>query len=275
MSARLMRLAYFFLVRRKAVTEMVQITRFPSSEYYELMRKLDDRGKAKFLEPQMPMEHAAASVAMSVSARSKQQPPDCKTCGACCVLPLVVAVDHGDEKRLEEYWDITTDDFVIERVLGRNTETGHCLHLDGTLGQQVCCTIYPNRPNTCRVFEAGSDRCLEYRRMCGIDRQLTEEELQREHASKRLVRNGIITGSDIGVASVSTSIRPADDGSGGFVATRKTEMRISVAVDRNSEDQIDLHRYDPTLEEWHQSEFYGLTLDEAQSVIRERKFTEV
>lgn len=270
-----MRLAYFFLVGRKAVTELVQITRFSSSEYYELMRKLDNRHKARYLEPQLPLEDLRSSVALSVSARSREPQPDCETCGACCVLAVIVAVGHDDKERLNEYWDITTDDFVIERVLGRDIETGRCVHLDGNLGSRVSCSIYADRPSPCRAFEPGSDRCLEYRRMCGVDPQLTEEELKKERAAKRLTRVGTITNSDIAVASTGMSVEAAADGSGGFVAKRKAEMRITVAVDGKKEEPIELLRYDPSSEEWHESEFYGLTLDEARGLIRERKFKEV
>lgn len=257
------------------MTELVQITRFASSEYYELIGKLDNRHKAEYLEPQLPLDNSPGSVVLSASARSRQSKPDCETCGACCVLALIVTVNPGDEKRLKEYWDITTDDFVIERVLGRDLETGRCVHLDGDLSRRVSCSIYPDRPDPCRAFEAGSDRCLEYRRMCGIDPQLTEEELEKERSAKRLTRVGIITNSHIAVASVGTSIEAAADGSGGFIAKRKAEMCITVAVDKKKDEPIELHRYDPSCEEWHETEFYGLTLDEARSLIREREVREV
>ena len=40
---------------------------------------------------------------------------------------------------------------------------GHCIALEGELGKDVTCTIYPDRPSTCRVFEAGSEACLRLR----------------------------------------------------------------------------------------------------------------
>src|SRR4030095_9187714 len=53
-------------------------------------------------------------------------------------------------------------------------EGGHCINLGGTVGQEVACRIYPDRPHVCRDFEPGSDRCHACRRMAGIEPPLTD-----------------------------------------------------------------------------------------------------
>lgn len=54
------------------------------------------------------------------------------------------------------------------RFMKRNDVSGCCVALEG--GLRGCrCTIYGERPLLCREFEAGSEDCLEARRMHGID----------------------------------------------------------------------------------------------------------
>ncbi len=44
-------------------------------------------------------------------------------------------------------------------------------------------------------------------------------------------------------------------------------MQISVELDGDDAQVHDIYRYDPALEEWHESEFLGLTLEEAHQMI--------
>lgn len=250
--------------------DLVQITRYPRSEYNDLISEMNIAHRSRLLSEQIPLGETSPFRSTSVTTRSRQKPPECVTCGVCCSLPLVVAISRGDEVRLSEYWDITVGEVVIERVIGRDLETGRCINLDGTLGENVGCSIYDSRPNTCRVFEAGSDRCLEYRRMYGIDPQLSETELAKYRA---LVKNGsdrYITDSTIDVDSVRTSIRLSDDGSGDSIFESTSMMRVSVAVDRDRSEETELYQYDASKEEWHESEFLGLTIDEARQMIAAR-----
>jgi len=50
----------------------------------------------------------------------------------------------------------------------RLTRDQHCAALEGRLGERVRCSIYALRPKACRKVEAGSSRCLEYRRDLGL-----------------------------------------------------------------------------------------------------------
>jgi len=248
----------------------VQITRYPRSEYNDLISEMNTAHRSRLLKEQMPLADASPFRNSSVSKRSREEPPDCVTCGVCCSLPLVVTVPPGDEKRLTEYWEITVEDVVVDRVIGRNLITGRCINLEGTLGENIACRIYEDRPNICRVFEAGSDRCLEYRRMYGIDPQLTEYELKRDLAHFKPARSGVIADAVIDLESESVSIGFAEDGSGEMVAKSKKTMRVTVGMDRNKDEAHELFQYDASKEEWLESEFLGLTLDEAREMIAAR-----
>ena len=250
--------------------KLVQITRYRKSEYNDLISEMNFAHRSRLIKEQVPLADASAYRNMSVTARSREKPPECVTCGVCCSLPLVVVVPRGDEEKLPEYWDITVDDVVVERVIGRDLTTGWCVNLEGKLGESISCRIYEDRPNICRVFEAGSDRCLEYRRMYGIDPQLVGSELERDLARLRPVQAACITDAAIDVESEQVSFGPAADGSGAMVAGSTKMMLVTVELDRKSDVPIDLHRYKASEEDWRESEFIGLTLDEAKEMIAAR-----
>jgi Fe-S-cluster containining protein len=105
---------------------------------------------------------------------------DCQRCGACCCNP--------DENRAEGFADyvevgrgerLLRKPAVLQRYATAN-ERGvfhlklvgpeqRCAALEGALGRRVHCAIYELRPRGCRLVEAGSARCLQYRRERGID----------------------------------------------------------------------------------------------------------
>lgn len=96
---------------------------------------------------------------------------DCQTCGACCV-------SHADEGTLA---DVSSADrermskrTIRLHVLNESTKTvwkhqsGGPLHgmkacvctaLVGSALHRVRCSIYAERPDVCREFEPGSERC--------------------------------------------------------------------------------------------------------------------
>ena len=75
--------------------------------------------------------------------------PPCAGCGACChlLVELVDGVDCVPEK------------FVVEHAGVRCMEQrgdGACVALDADTN---LCTIYEQRPQTCRTFERGGGLC--------------------------------------------------------------------------------------------------------------------
>ena len=104
---------------------------------------------------------------------------DCTRCGACCCNP--------DENRREGFIDyveveprdaLAREPELMRRLVVRNAEgvphlridqSGRCLALRGRVGARVSCTIYEVRPTGCRRVEAGTARCLQYRRERGVE----------------------------------------------------------------------------------------------------------
>ena len=104
---------------------------------------------------------------------------DCVACGACCYNP-----DENREIDYIDYIEVAHDDRIMRKselvrrlvVLDddliphmRLSHHQRCAALTGRLGVKVACSIYHDRPASCRSFEAGSKRCKQYRRERGID----------------------------------------------------------------------------------------------------------
>ncbi len=104
---------------------------------------------------------------------------DCQTCGACCRNYETVEVSVYD-KNFEwlkennyliakpfDYYDapskkqkIPRNVFQMRLAVSEDTDNSkRCIALAGNVGEQVKCSIYENRPNTCRTFEAASIKC--------------------------------------------------------------------------------------------------------------------
>lgn len=127
---------------------------------------------------------------------------NCETCGACCrassfmdLVPLRPFADMTDTEAEEietkhpgsvtltspSGWTFDPQRFVMSIKQG---EYGRCVALRGKVGKKVSCAIYEDRPETCREFEPGSERCLEVRRKVGI-RQLPMVEASGEKKPRR------------------------------------------------------------------------------------------
>lgn len=95
----------------------------------------------------------------------------CLTCGACCTT-----------FRVSFYWGETDDhpggSVPVElttpishhhvAMCGTEKKPVRCIALEGDIGQQVSCRIYPQRSSTCREFTAGEPRCNEARARAGL-----------------------------------------------------------------------------------------------------------
>jgi uncharacterized protein len=93
---------------------------------------------------------------------------NCQTCGACCKgLPVWLddmEVGHFTSKKtLAKLVVLQSDAFYM-----RQTKSGRCIALKGRIGKSCSCSIYQERPLTCREFEPGSPDCLEAREKYAI-----------------------------------------------------------------------------------------------------------
>ncbi|MCA1595693.1 MAG: YkgJ family cysteine cluster protein [Chloroflexi bacterium] len=85
-------------------------------------------------------------------------PESCEGCGACC-SHLVANLLSGDEKLIPpELWDTHGGGrFPGSGIAAmKRDSSGRCVALDRETNR---CTIYAQRPHSCRAFTRGSDAC--------------------------------------------------------------------------------------------------------------------
>ncbi len=247
----------------------VQITRLPKSEFYEKVFELYERTPA--VPSQIPLSRLSKLVAERVITDESVQIPECIPCGACCIYGLVIPINRREPEPLRRYLEITLDeaeDVVVERVFERGDD-GRCINLGGVVGQEIGCKVYPDRPQICRDFDAGSDRCFGYRRMYGIDPPLSDAELaEAEHKLSGVPEKVKIRGIEIKLDSTSVTFdRTATD-----VSKQLVEVRTLKIVAHMSDGEVkDIHTYNPAQESWYEHELEGLTWDEANALIEQRR----
>ncbi len=89
---------------------------------------------------------------------------DCQACGACCREAFEQVTIGAQEAVIESHPGLVRfRNGVFE--LARNHERCAAL-VDCEAGYS--CTIYEERPRSCRSFGAGSERCLAARRRVGL-----------------------------------------------------------------------------------------------------------
>lgn len=248
----------------------VRITRMPKGDFTAMILELNARNRERIREPQLPLSRLSKSLSERLATARTAPVPECVTCGVCCNVALYVPVTREESERLSEYIEVTADGsdppVAIDRYLPRDGETGHCRHLSGTLGQQVSCRIYEDRPFVCHDFDAGSDRCHEYRRMYGIQPQLSDEEAA--HALSRL--GTLTTGQRIKgvVIAVDSRVARGTMTADGFEFVESTILKMYAFLDED--DVHELHTYEADKEVWFENELVGFTLDEARERIAAR-----
>ena len=242
---------------------LVQITRrskIAEDEFYPMIAFMYEQIWQNLLPTQILTEGLSVRVANNVITPPDAPVPDCVTCGACCASMLCVGVRPGEEKEIsaEDYWDIVVEgekgEILVDRYLQRNAETFACTALDGTIGEKVGCRIYEKRPSMCHHFDAGSDKCHAIRRAFGIEPFLTLLEmseavqklkaLPKKHAPSERIRH----------------VK--------FIEQAAEELQISATMNDGAVKTI--HTFNPKHEIWRQFEFDGLTLREAENLIKSR-----
>lgn len=254
------------------MAELVQIERIKKSVFNARVVDLTNKRRSGFREPQLPLDRLSKFRKDRLSVDKDAPIPECMTCGLCCYIPLIVPVTRAESERLNSYCDILLDDneeaIVVDRVLTRNDD-GRCRNLEGTLGEKIGCTIYNDRPQVCRDFEAGSDRCHEYRRMFDLENQLTEVEV--ETASKLLLqqeRPELI--EDVSIISTGKIERSSYNVADGTVEYTKAEQLSIVAFLSDDDEPLELHTFESGVENWFESDIVGLTIDDARQLINEQ-----
>lgn len=246
---------------------LIQITRMSKSDYYETIAELKLRLKNDLIAPQIAPETLTKTFSENLITPAENIIPDCLTCGLCCFYGLSVPVADDDPTPPENYWEIMLDDAASEIVVSKNlkrTDT-KCNYLNGEIGENVACQIYEVRPNTCRVFEAGSDRCHAYRRMFGLEPPLNNEELAE--AEKKLSNSAFSEKiTFVMITEKETTQRTVVTAEGSFTENKTSLLQITAFLGDDETPHI-IHHFKPDEETWLEDDFLALTLAQAKDLI--------
>lgn len=94
--------------------------------------------------------------------------PACTACGRCCAGWVIDAPDV-DASDLTDPLIITADGDGFRWAMVMISEPGdppgikRCVALDGPMDRACSCVIYEERPEVCREFGRGSERCEQAR----------------------------------------------------------------------------------------------------------------
>lgn len=237
--------------------EFIQITRQPKiaeKEFYPMIYRMYEEIWFTRFPAEIPTKNLTVKVAKNVVTPPDAPIPDCVTCGVCCEMMLCVGVRPHEDVSPEDYWDITVEgkdgEIVVDRYLRRDGETLACKQLTKPNGNTVC-KIYETRPQMCRDFDAGSDKCHALRRISGLESFLTDEQTNE------------------GIAKLDARITRAENAemidSVKFVETESGNLDIIALLKDKSKKTI--YNFDPKIETWRQFEFDALTLREAAEMI--------
>lgn len=242
-------------------TDFVQITRQPKiaeSEFYPMIYRMYEEIWFSRFPAEIPTKRLTVKRAKNVVTPPDAPIPDCVTCGVCCEMMLCVGVRPHEKVAPEDYWDITvegkTGEIVVDRYLRRDGETLACKQLTNDNGKTVC-KIYETRPQMCRDFDAGSDKCHALRRISGLEPYLSNEE------------------TDAGIKKLDARPPQAEPAemieSVKFIETESGDLQISASL-KDGTSKI-IHAFNPQNETWRQFEFDSLPLKLAAELIEARK----
>jgi uncharacterized protein len=241
--------------------EFVQITRqkkIAEDEFYPMISAMYEQIWQRLLPPQILTGELTTRRANNVLTPADAPVPDCVTCGACCMAMPCVGVRPNEEVSAEDYWDITVEgaggEIVVDRFVRRDGENYYCASLEIVNNEKALCRIYEDRPQMCRDFEAGSDKCHALRRAFGYEPFLSLEEMSE---ALEKIANRPVKFTD------SETIREVK-----FVEAENGELEILAFLNDGSTKTI--HIFNPQNETWRQFEFDGLSLSQAAGLIVSR-----
>lgn len=237
--------------------QFVQIKRrekFTESEFWQMIDALTPDKWRNLLPPQLPIEDLPTKRTKNFVTPADAPIPDCLTCGACCTFLFAVSVIPTDDVPPEKIWNVTDEsgEVVVDCYLKRDAETLFCTALKTTADGKMPCGIYEQRPQTCRNFEAGSDKCHALRRIYGFEPFLTVQEM---FDARQILK-----------AKESAAVSPKTIRDVKIVRQSATGDCEIVAEMQNGASQT-IHTFDPNRESWRQFQFCGLTLPDAQRLI--------
>ncbi len=237
--------------------QLVQITRQSkiSEEDFALMiNEIYEKIWQNLLPPQILTEDLTSKLSNNLITPNDAPIPDCQTCGACCAALPCVGVRPNEQVADEDYWDVViNNEIVVDRFVRRDSENFACVALDGTIGEDVSCRIYENRPKMCHLFEAGSDKCHALRRIYGFEPFLTLMEMSEAVRKIDAQPQKKVDSEAI------TNVKFSEDGE-----------NVKITVTLNDKTTQTLHIFNPDNETWRQFEFDGLTLSEAKDLTASR-----
>ena len=243
-------------------TKLVQITRqnkIAEDEFYPMINAIYEQIWQNLLPPQVLTDGLTTRRANNVITPEDAPVPDCVTCGACCMALPCVGVRPDEKVQAEDFWDLTVEgaggEIVVDRFVRRDSETFYCTALEIINNEKALCRIYEERPQICRDFEAGSDKCHALRRAFGYEPFLSLEEMPE--ALRKLENRPV-------KFAPSEIIREVK-----FVETDNGDLQISAFMRDGSVQTI--RTFNPQNETWRQFEFDGLTLSQAANLIASRK----
>ncbi|MCW5961714.1 MAG: YkgJ family cysteine cluster protein [Pyrinomonadaceae bacterium] len=241
--------------------DFVQITRqktIPESDVVPMANWMFEEVWSKLLPMQILTENLSFSVKDNVITPPDAPVPDCMSCGACCAAFVYVSTAPGNDLADADCWKIVKNGrkrtITVDRLIRRRRSDKSCVALEGRLGEQVSCRIYNERPQMCRKFEAGSDRCHAVRRAYGFEPFLTLEEMSDAKAKLE----------QAGKQDRSNTIKRA------IIDESDEENKFTISAELHDGSAYLIHSFDPRKETWFQSEIEGLTLEAAAQMIKNR-----
>lgn len=243
-------------------TKFVQIERrnkLAREEIYDFFRLMEKKVWASLPTEQIPFLELSGKISKSVLTPKDTPIPDCQTCGLCCTAFTSVPVSESDQISPENYWEIfitgkNGEAFTVNRLIRRDGETGYCAALKGEPGKFVSCSIYDERPRTCRSFEAGSDTCHALRRNFNLEPPLNDFEIFS--AIQTISAKDAPEGLERKIVHTEINEIP--------------ENKLEIKCWLEDYSEIVLHQFDYSEESWLEAYFTGKTLAEAQELIARR-----
>ncbi|NNF00150.1 MAG: YkgJ family cysteine cluster protein [Pyrinomonadaceae bacterium] len=239
--------------------QFVQIEKRNSLPRDEFSQFISQKGKQiweNLAAERFPIGELSGRIEKSFITPKDAPVPDCLDCGVCCSAVLTVQVAKSDPTPDELLWEITIEgknrSVTVDKTMRRIGENGRCIALEGELGKSISCNIYEKRPNLCRLFDAGSDKCHALRRAFGFEPPLEDQEIM--NTMMHLISREPKPEADQTIYHSQIS------------ETDKADV-FEITVLLEDETEKTLHTFDINDEQWLENDFITLTFGEAVELV--------